>query len=112
MFDIHDLGIFLVASILVNITPGPDTFYILGRSLSQGRGAGIASVLGISTGCVIHTLAAAFGLSALLAASSSAFLVIKLAGAGYLIYLGIRMFFSRSSAAMISGEFSSSGFLA
>jgi threonine/homoserine/homoserine lactone efflux protein len=101
MFGIHDFGIFLVTGIVLNLTPGPDTFYILGRSMAQGRSAGIASVLGISTGSLVHTLSAALGLSALLAASASAFLAVKLAGAAYLVYLGSRMLFSRASAATI-----------
>jgi len=112
MFGIHDFGFFLLTGILLNLTPGPDTFYILGRSLAQGRGAGVASVLGISTGSLVHTFAAAFGLSALLATSASAFLAIKFAGAAYLVYLGARMLFSRSSAAAIPAAFSSSGFWA
>jgi len=112
MFGIHDFGVFLATCIILNLTPGPDTFYILGRSLTQGRGAGIASVLGISCGSIVHTLAAAFGLSALLAASASAFLAVKLAGAAYLIYLGARMLFTRTPAAAIPTSFSSSGFFA
>jgi len=75
MLGIHDFGAFLATGIILNLTPGPDTFYILGRSMTQGRSAGIASVLGISTGSLIHTFAAAVGLSAVLAASASAFLV-------------------------------------
>lgn len=112
MFGIHDFGVFLLTGIILNLTPGPDTFYILGRSMAQGRGAGVASALGISTGSLVHTFAAAFGLSALLAASASAFLTIKLVGAAYLVYLGARMFFSRSSAVTIPAAFSSSGFWA
>ncbi len=109
MFGIHDFSVFLLTGILLNLTPGPDTFYILGRSLAQGRGAGVASVLGISTGSLVHTFAAAFGLSALLATSASAFLAIKLVGAAYLVYLGARMLFSRSTVAAIPSAFSSSG---
>ncbi|WP_367875326.1 LysE family translocator [Luteolibacter sp. Populi] len=112
MFGIHDFGVFLAACIVLNLTPGPDTFYILGRSMAQGRAAGLASVFGIACGTVVHTLAAALGISAILAASASAFLVIKLAGAAYLIYLGIRMILTRSSPAAIPADFSSSGFLA
>ena len=74
MFGIHDFGVFLATGIILNLTPGPDTFYILGRSMAQGRSAGIASALGISTGSLVHTLAAALGLSALLATSASVFL--------------------------------------
>jgi threonine/homoserine/homoserine lactone efflux protein len=112
MFGIHDFGVFLLTGVLLNLTPGPDTFYILGRSLAQGRGAGVASVLGISTGSLVHTFAAAFGLSALLATSASAFLAIKLAGAAYLVYLGARMLFSRSTTSAIPAGFSSLGFWA
>lgn len=110
MFGIHDYGMFLAAGILLNLTPGQDTFYILGRTLAQGKNAGVASVLGIACGSIVHTVAAAAGLSALLFASASAFLFVKLAGAGYLIYLGLRMLFSKKSstgqplAAQMSGE--------
>jgi threonine/homoserine/homoserine lactone efflux protein len=112
MFGIHDFGIFLVTSLLLNLTPGTDTFYILGRTLSQGRSAGMASALGIASGALVHTLAASLGLSALLAASATAFFVIKMAGAGYLIYLGARMLLARQPPASISGGFSSSALLA
>lgn len=113
MFGIHDFTVFLLTGILLNLTPGPDTFYILGRSIAQGRGAGIASVLGISAGALVHTFAAALGLSAIIAASATAFLVVKLAGAAYLIFLGARMLFSRrATAGAIPATFSSSGFLA
>jgi threonine/homoserine/homoserine lactone efflux protein len=96
MFGIHDLGVFLMACLAVNLTPGPDTLYILGRTMAQGRRAGIASVLGISSGCLFHTIAAACGLSVLLAASASALFAVKLIGAVYLIYLGVRMLISRT----------------
>lgn len=112
MFGIHHFWVFLIAGIALNLTPGPDTFYILGRSVAQGRSAGVASVLGISTGSLVHTLAAALGLSAILAASASAFLAVKLVGAGYLFYLGARMLFSRTASAQISTNFSSSSFIA
>src|SRR6267143_834899 len=92
MLGIHDFGLFLIAGILLNLTPGPDTVYILGRSVAQGREAGIASALGISLGSIFHTCAAALGLSAILATSAVAFTAIKLVGGGYLIFLGIRMF--------------------
>jgi RhtB (resistance to homoserine/threonine) family protein len=97
MFGIHNYWLFIVSGLLLNITPGQDTLYIVGRSVSQGRRAGVLSVLGISTGCLVHTLAAAFGLSAVLAASSEAFMVVKFIGAAYLVYLGFQMIFSRAS---------------
>ena len=70
MFGIHDFALFLVSGILLNLTPGPDTVYILGRSIAQGREAGVASALGISVGSIFHTAAAALGLSAILATSA------------------------------------------
>jgi RhtB (resistance to homoserine/threonine) family protein len=88
---IHDFWLFVASGIVLNITPGPDTLYILGRSIAQGRRAGMLSVLGISSGILVHTMAAALGLSALLATSVTAFTVIRWAGAIYLIYLGLRM---------------------
>ena len=109
MFGIHDFGIFLATGVVLNLTPGPDTLYIVGRSVAQGRSVGIASVLGISTGSLVHTLAAAAGLSALLAASAIGFLAVKLAGAAYLTYLGARMLFSRRSGATVPVRFASSG---
>jgi len=104
MFGTQNLSLFLLSAILLNLTPGQDTLYIIGRSLAQGRRAGLLSVAGIIAGCAVHTVAAAFGLSAILATSASAFLVVKLAGAAYLIYLGVRMWLDRSlSAAQASG---------
>lgn len=90
MLGIHDFGLFLAAGVLLNLTPGPDTVYILGRSIAHGRRAGVASAFGICAGSIFHTCAAAFGLSAFLATSAWAFSAVKLAGAAYLIFLGIR----------------------
>jgi threonine/homoserine/homoserine lactone efflux protein len=95
MFGIHDFGLFLAVGVLLNLTPGPDTVYILGRSIAQGREAGIASALGICVGSIFHTSAAALGLSAILATSSVAFVAIKLLGGAYLVFLGIKMFLDR-----------------
>lgn len=96
---INDLGLFCAAVFLLNITPGPDTAYIVGRSVAQGRAAGLVSALGISAGCCVHAIASAFGLTAVLAASSLAFTVIKLAGGAYLVYLGLRMLLTRAAPA-------------
>ncbi len=85
------LGLFCGAVVLLNLTPGPDTAFIVGQSVTRGRRAGLMAVLGISLGCVVHTLALALGLSALIAASANAFMLIKIVGAAYLIYLGVRM---------------------
>lgn len=90
MLGIHDYGLFVVTGVVLNLLPGQDTLYILGSSIAHGRRVGLASALGIGTGCIVHTLAAAVGLSAVLATSAAAFLVVKLAGAAYLIYLGVR----------------------
>ena len=93
-FGIIHFWSFLSAGILLNLTPGTDTMYILGRSMALGTRAGVLSALGISTGAMIHTLAAASGLSLVLASSAAAFSMVKYCGALYLVYLGIRMFFS------------------
>jgi RhtB (resistance to homoserine/threonine) family protein len=97
MLGITGFTLFVAAVMLLNVTPGPDTAYIVGRSVAQGRGAGVVSALGISAGCVVHTLACAFGLTALLAASATAFTIVKFAGAIYLIYLGVRLLFVKPS---------------
>jgi len=95
MFGIHDFPLFLTSGLLLNLTPGPDTAYILGRSIAQGRAAGLASAFGITIGSIFHTSAAALGLSAILATSVVAFGAIKLIGGAYLIFLGIKMFLER-----------------
>jgi threonine/homoserine/homoserine lactone efflux protein len=105
MFGTQHLTLFIVSGILLNLTPGQDTLYIVGRSVSQGRRAGFLSVLGILVGCVIHTIAAAFGLSALLSTSAHAFTVVKIAGAVYLGYLGIRIMFERVEEASARADF-------
>jgi threonine/homoserine/homoserine lactone efflux protein len=102
MLGIHHYWLFLATAIVLILTPGQDTFFILGRSLAGGRAAGIAAALGISAGSVIHTFLAALGLSALLATSAYAFMAVKLVGAAYLIYIGIRALVSRSNG--LSGE--------
>jgi RhtB (resistance to homoserine/threonine) family protein len=105
MFGIHDFGLFLAAGILLNLTPGPDTAYILGRSIAQGREAGIASALGICVGSIFHTCAAALGLSAILATSAIAFGAIKLLGGAYLIFLGIKMLADRRKHLSLPSNF-------
>jgi threonine/homoserine/homoserine lactone efflux protein len=82
---------FLVAAFALNIAPGPDMLYVIGRSVGQGRKAGIVSSLGVFVGCWVHILAAAFGIAALLRSSPMAFNIVRYAGAAYLIYLGIKM---------------------
>jgi threonine/homoserine/homoserine lactone efflux protein len=95
----HDLPLFVLSGLLLNLTPGPDTLYIVGRSTTQGWRAGAIAALGIGAGIFIHISAAAVGLSALLAASATAFTVIKIAGAIYLVYVGISLLRSSQPAA-------------
>ncbi len=95
MLGIHELWLFMISGLLLNITPGPDTAYILGRSVQLGWRGGAAAALGIGCGCLVHVFAAAVGLSALLAASSAAFAAVKLIGAAYLLYTGVKMLLSR-----------------
>ncbi|WP_441243599.1 LysE family translocator [Tardiphaga sp. 768_D3_N2_1] len=99
MLGIHGLWLFILSGILLNITPGPDTAYIVGRSVQMGWRGGVAAALGISAGCLVHVFAAAVGLSALLAASSYAFTAVKWIGAAYLLYTGVQMLRSRASTA-------------
>jgi RhtB (resistance to homoserine/threonine) family protein len=87
---------FLGAGILLNLTPGNDTIFILTKSIAQGRKAGIVSVLGIATGSLIHTTFAALGLSVIIAKSVLAFTIVKYAGAAYLMFLGYKMITERS----------------
>jgi len=91
MFGIHDLALFVVSGILLNIMPGPDSLLIMSRSATQGWRAGCAAALGIGTGTMVHVLAAALGLSALLATSATAFTVVKWVGAAYIVWCGIGM---------------------
>jgi threonine/homoserine/homoserine lactone efflux protein len=91
MLGIHDYWLFVATGVLLNLTPGQDTFYILGRSIAHGVRAGVASAFGIGAGSLIHTAMAAVGLSAILATSATAFAIVKLVGAIYLVYLGVRM---------------------
>jgi threonine/homoserine/homoserine lactone efflux protein len=95
--DIHHYALFVLAAIVLILTPGQDTLYVLGRSLSGGLRAGVASALGITAGSVVHTLAAAAGLSLLLRAFPPAFVAVKLCGAAYLIYLGARLLLARNA---------------
>jgi RhtB (resistance to homoserine/threonine) family protein len=91
MTGIINFETFLLTGILLNLTPGNDTIFILTRSMAQGKKAGIMSVLGISTGSIIHTVLAGFGLSIIIAKSILAFNIIKYAGAAYLLYVGFKM---------------------
>ena len=95
MFGIQDLGLFVVSGLLLNMVPGPDSLLIMASSGSRGWRAGSAAALGVGTGTFVHVFAAALGLSALLAASAIAFTLVKLAGAAYLVFVGIGLLFGR-----------------
>jgi threonine/homoserine/homoserine lactone efflux protein len=96
VLGVHDYWLFISTGILLNLTPGQDTMFIIGRSLTLGRRAGIAAAFGIAVGSIGHTLAAALGFSAILATSATAFTIVKLMGAAYLIYLGLRLILSKA----------------
>jgi threonine/homoserine/homoserine lactone efflux protein len=91
MFGIHDLTLFIISGLLLNIMPGPDNLLIMTRSATQGWRAGSAAALGIGTGTMVHVLAAALGLSAVLSTSAAAFTVVKWVGAAYIVYMGVGM---------------------
>jgi threonine/homoserine/homoserine lactone efflux protein len=97
VFGTHDLWLFVLSGLLLNITPGPDTLYIVGRSSTQGWRPGAVAALGIGTGALVHVCAAALGLSAILAASATAFTAVKIIGAAYLVYVGISLIRSKGS---------------
>ncbi|MFP3456861.1 LysE family translocator [Psychrobacter sp. SIMBA_152] len=100
MFGIENYLGFILAAILLNLTPGTDSMYIITRSISQGQTAGFYSVLGITSGILVHTLLAALGLSVLLANSPTAFMIVKYIGAAYLCYLGLKMLLSKNSSSI------------
>ncbi|BAU55846.1 LysE family translocator [Mucilaginibacter gotjawali] len=95
MFNFQNLYLFFIASLLLNLTPGNDMLYVASRSVSQGIKAGIASAAGIFVGCFVHISAAVLGLSLVISKSANLFQIIKFAGAGYLIYLGIKALLSK-----------------
>jgi threonine/homoserine/homoserine lactone efflux protein len=82
---------FMAAALALNLTPGPDMTYVATRTLAEGRGAGVASAVGIGTGSLVHTLLAAFGLSSLLVYAPYAFDIVKYAGAAYLVWIAFRL---------------------
>lgn len=95
MFGIHDLTLFIISGLLLNIMPGPDSLLIMTRSATQGWRAGVAAVMGICTGTMVHVLAAAIGLSAILATSATAFTVVKIVGAAYILYMAVGLLLSK-----------------
>lgn len=99
---LDQLLLFIAAGWLLNLTPGPDVLYIVTQALRSGARAGIVAGLGITVGCFVHIFAAALGVSALLAASATAFTVLKWVGAAYLFYVGLKLIFSRQGSAVLS----------
>jgi len=99
VFGTHDIWLFILSGLLLNITPGPDTLYIVGRSSTQGSRAGAVAALGIGTGALVHICAATLGLSAILAASATLFNAVKIIGAVYLLYVGIGLIRSAATIA-------------
>jgi threonine/homoserine/homoserine lactone efflux protein len=104
VFGIHDLALFVVSGLLLNIAPGVDFLYVLSNSASRGTVAGVWAALGIGAGCIVHILFAALGLSAILASSAVAFTVVKWVGAAYLIYVGISMLRQRRGMTLVLSE--------
>jgi threonine/homoserine/homoserine lactone efflux protein len=106
MLGTHDLWLFIVSGLLLNIAPGPDSLLIMARSASQGWRAGFAATWGIGAGVCVHVLAAALGLSALLATSAMAFTVVKIVGAAYLVWMGLGMLLRRPAgdASVVGGR--------
>ncbi len=97
---IDQLLLFVAAGLLLNLTPGPDVLYIVSNALRSGARVGMVAALGITAGCFVHIFAAAVGVSALMAASATAFTVLKWLGAAYLVYVGIRLVFTKADGAM------------
>lgn len=91
MPDLHGLMLFLIAGLLLNLTPGVDLLYILGQAGARGLRAGVVATAGVCAGCSVHIAAATLGMSALLATSTTAFTVLKIIGAVYLLYLGVSL---------------------
>ena len=97
MPSMHILLLFILASLTLNLLPGPDMLYIMARTISHDKRAGLLSSAGISTGLIIHTIAAATGLSLIILQSALAFMLVKFIGAGYLIFLGIKMITTKNN---------------
>ena len=104
MLGTHSLGVFAATVFVVNATPGVDMMFTLAQTLRHGVAGGIAAALGIAAGCVVHTVFAAFGLAALLAASATAFALLKWVGAAYLVWLAFGMLRAGASAGAPAGE--------
>jgi len=94
--DWSNLALFFAGSWMLILTPGPDMIYVITRGISQGRKAGMISAVGVTLGILVHTVFAAFGLAIILRTSALAFLAVKFAGAGYLIFLGVKTLLDKS----------------
>src|SRR5688572_28779117 len=92
-----DIALFVAASTLLALAPGPDVIYVLTRGIAQGRKAGLAAALGFASGCIFHTVLAAVGIAALIRSSELAFDLVRYAGAAYLVYIGIQALRHRAS---------------
>ncbi len=95
-----DIALFLAASALLTVAPGPDIVYVLTRGIAQGRRAGLAATLGFATGCLFHTALAALGVAALIRSSELAFALVRYAGAAYLAWIGVQALRRRASFAL------------
>lgn len=104
MPDAHHLILFVLAGWLLNLTPGPDVLYIVSQALRSGVRAGVVAGLGITAGCFVHIAAASVGVGALLATSATAFTLLKWLGAGYLLWMGLRMLMSRGGDSGLTGR--------
>ena len=102
MFGIHDLPLFVISGLLLNIMPGPDSLLIMTRSATQGWRAGVAASLGIGAGTLVHIFAAALGLSAVLSTSATAFTVVKLVGAAYILYMAVGLLRARKADSKVA----------
>lgn len=109
MSGIEHFPVFLITSILIIMAPGPDFLYVTTRGIAQGKRAGTLSALGTSVGLLVHTILAAFGLSAIIQSSRAAYLLIKYIGAGYLIYLGIKAMFNKDKLLTNTSNISEKG---
>jgi threonine/homoserine/homoserine lactone efflux protein len=103
MPDAQHLVLFIAAGLLLNLTPGPDVLCIVSHALRAGVRAGVVAGLGVTAGCFVHVFAAAVGVGALLAASATAFTVLKWAGAAYLLWVGVRLLFAKAKAEVEAG---------
>ena len=104
MIELHQLLMFIAAGWLLNLTPGPDVFYMVSQAARQGVRAGLVASAGITAGCMVHVAAAALGVGALLAASATAFTVLKWVGAAYLLWMGIKLLFAKNNSKLLAQD--------